>query len=220
MSSRLIIYDCDGTLVETETIYAEECLAAFKQLGLAGWSMDRYVDTFVGIPADTGWGFIEREYGGPLPEGFRAAVNAGIHKRFETGLSEVQGARAAVEALGGPRCIASSTRLEPLIKNVARAGLSDLFAPSIFSASQVKRGKPAPDVFLFAASQMGFDPGHCLVIEDSVPGVIAARRAGMKAIGFTGVAHDAPRMAARLAEAGALSVISAMAELPAAVAGA
>ncbi len=81
----------------------------------------------------------------------------------------------------------------------------------------MRRAKPAPDVFLFAASQMGHDPKDCIVIEDSVPGVTAARRAGMRAIGFTGVAHDAETMAARLSEAGALAVAASMTELPALV---
>ena len=214
MSAPLIIYDCDGTLIDTETVYAEDCLAAFGRLGLPGWTMERYVDTFVGIPADIGWGFIERDYGGPLPAGFRQQVNAVIHQRFASGLRAAEGVREAVTAIGPLRCVASSTRLEPLIRNIARADLTDLFAPAIFSASQVRRGKPAPDVFLFAASQMGFDPPHCVVIEDSVPGVIAARRAGMRVIGFTGLAHDAARLDAKLREAGALAVVAHMRSLP------
>src|SRR6185295_6155870 len=94
-----------------------------------------------------------------------------------------------VPALGHDVCVASSTRLEGLRRNLGTAGLLSLVDPHVFSASQVKRGKPAPDVFLFAASQMGVDPADCLVIEDSVAGVTAARRAGMEVLGFNGGSH-------------------------------
>ncbi len=85
--------------------------------------------------------------------------------------------------------------------------------PNVFSVSQVKRSKPAPDVFLFAASQMGFDPNDCIVVEDSVAGVTAARRAGMRSIGFVGGGHAYDALQARLSEAGAASICSSMAEI-------
>jgi beta-phosphoglucomutase-like phosphatase (HAD superfamily) len=125
----------------------------------------------------------------------------------------------ALSAIGGRRCVASSTSLAPLRRNLAIVGLLDLFDPHVFSASQVARGKPHPDVFLFAAERMGVAPRDCLVIEDSVPGVLAARAAGMVVAGFTGVSHDKPRMARRLSEAGAGAVIDDFAQWPATVAG-
>jgi HAD superfamily hydrolase (TIGR01509 family) len=218
MTQTLLIYDCDGTLIDTETICAEVCLAAIHRLGLTGWTMERYLDTFVGMPADVGWGQIAALAGG-LPEGFNTAVDAEIERRFLAEMRVLPGTEQAVSTLAGPRCVASSTALPSLRRNLHTAGLIDLFDPSIFSASQVKRGKPAPDVFLFAASQMGFDPAHCLVIEDSVPGVTAARRAGMTVIGFTGAAHDPERLARRLGEAGAAAIVPGMAELASAVRG-
>ena len=108
--------------------------------------------------------------------------------------------------------------LAPLRHNLGLAGLLDLFDPHVFSASQVARGKPAPDVFLFAAAQMGAEPGKCLVLEDSVPGVQAARAAGMQVAGFTGVAHDKARMRERLLAAGAVVVIDDYREWPGEVA--
>jgi beta-phosphoglucomutase-like phosphatase (HAD superfamily) len=96
--------------------------------------------------------------------------------------------------------------------------LIDLFDPHIFSVSQVKRGKPAPDVFLFAASQLGGDPSETIVIEDTVAGVTAARRAGMRPIGFTGANHAGDGMADRLMAAGAECVIESMSELERAIA--
>jgi beta-phosphoglucomutase-like phosphatase (HAD superfamily) len=110
--------------------------------------------------------------------------------------------------------VASSTGLARLKKNLEFTGLAPLFGDHIYSASQVARGKPAPDVFLFAASQLGVDPAHALVIEDSVAGVTAGLRAGMRVIGFAGANHGADDLAGRLAKAGALTVIDRMAELP------
>jgi HAD superfamily hydrolase (TIGR01509 family) len=213
MGSSLIIYDCDGTLIDTETICVEECLAAIRSLGM-DWSVDRYVETFVGIPAAIGWSMVEKSYGQPFPEGFTAAVDARIHARFLTDMRVLPGVRSAVEAIGGPRCVASSTALPSLTRNLHTAGLADLFGPAVFSASQVKRGKPAPDVFLFAASQMGYDPAYCVVIEDSAPGVEAARRAGMTVLGYLGAAHDRDRTAGRLSAAGAAVLFEHMDDLP------
>jgi HAD superfamily hydrolase (TIGR01509 family) len=213
----LIIYDCDGTLIDTETIYAEINLKAYHLLGLTHWTMDSYVDAMVGIPVAAGRKVLEADYGGPLPADFEAGIEREVHRRFTEELQSLPGVRYAVCLIEGPRCVAYSTSLVPLKRNLATAGLIDLFDPHVFSASQVSRGKPHPDVFLFSAESMGARPDNCLVIEDSVPGVLAARAAGMPVIGFTGVAHDRARISARLKEAGAMAVIDHMAEWPAMV---
>ena len=215
--SELVIYDCDGTLIDSERLVAKVCMAEIHRLGLTHWTMDRYISTFVGMPGRVGWGRVAEELGRPLPEGFNAALDAEIDRLFETELSMIDGVRDTVAAIHGPRCVASSTAQPYLTQNIRIAGLDDLFGEAVFSASQVKRAKPAPDVFLFAASQMGFDPKHCLVVEDSVPGVTAARRAGMTVIGFTGAAHDPALMNGLLADAGAVAVASHMRDLPALV---
>ena len=217
MPHDLIIYDCDGTLIDTETIYAEINLKAYHLLGLTHWTMDSYVDAMVGIPVAAGRKVLEADYGGPLPADFEAGIEREVHRRFTEELQSLPGVRNAVSLIEGPRCVASSTSLVPLKRNLATAGLIDLFDPHVFSASQVSRGKPHPDVFLFSAESMGARPANCLVIEDSVPGVLAARAAGMPVIGFTGVAHDRARISARLKEAGAMAVIDHMAEWPAMV---
>ena len=103
------------------------------------------------------------------------SVEDGVAGRLESELRALPGVHEALSALAGRRCVASSTSLAPLRRNLGLAGLLGLFDPHVFSASQVARGKPAPDVFLFAAEQMGAQPGRCLVLEDSVPGVQAAR---------------------------------------------
>lgn len=217
MPHDLIIYDCDGTLIDTETIYAEVNLKAYHAIGLTHWTLDSYVDVMVGIPVTDGRKILEREYGGPLPPEFESGIEREARLRFSQKLPTLPGVREAVSRVDGPRCVASSTSLVPLKRNLMTAGLIDLFDPHVFSASQVSRGKPHPDVFLFAAEQMGMLPERCLVIEDSVPGVVAARAAGMPVVGFTGVAHDKVRIARRLTEAGAMAVIDHMDEWPAMV---
>jgi HAD superfamily hydrolase (TIGR01509 family) len=210
----LTIYDCDGTLIDSERLIARLCLAAIHDLGLSHWSMDQYYAAFVGMPGHVGWASVSKELGKPLPKGLNESIDKQILHLMQTELVPMPGARKAVEAIGGNRCVASSTARVPLVDNIRIAGLEDLFGADIFSATQVRRAKPAPDVFLFAASQMGHDPRHCLVIEDSVPGVLAARRAGMIVVGYTGSAHDPGSMHQRLLSAGAIDVASHMEMLP------
>jgi beta-phosphoglucomutase-like phosphatase (HAD superfamily) len=214
----LIIYDCDGTLIDTETIYGEESLKGIHALGLAGWTMERYVETMVGIPYPECWRPVEEEYGRPFPPGFLADLNVEIDRRMAAGAPVIAGVVESVSAIPGPRCVASSTALPNLRRNLATAGIIHLFEPHVFSASQVARGKPAPDVFLHAAAQMGHDPADCLVIEDSVPGVEAARRAGMRVIGFTGASHDREWLTPRLQAAGARETVADFRRIPGLVA--
>jgi HAD superfamily hydrolase (TIGR01509 family) len=210
----LIIYDCDGTLIDSERLVAKVCMAEIHALGLTHWTMDRYFASFVGMPGHVGWKSVADDLGRSLPYGLNARVDARILELIASELEVIPGVRDAVSAIGGHRCVASSTPQPHLSDNIRIAGLHDLFGEHVFSASQVRRAKPAPDVFLFSASQMGHDPRDCLVVEDSVPGVLAARRAGMTVIGFTGAAHDAEAMTGRLLDAGALSVASHMDQLP------
>lgn len=210
----LVIYDCDGTLIDTETLYGEVSLAACHELGLTNWTLDHYGDSIVGIPWSEGIKIIEAAHGRPLPADFEQRIEDAVALRLESELRALPGVREAVMAIGGRRCVASSTSLTPLRRNLAITGLIELFDPHIFSASQVARGKPHPDVFLHAAASMAVAPDACLVIEDSVPGVRAALAAGMRVVGFTGVAHDKARSARRLAEAGAVAVIDDFAQWP------
>jgi HAD superfamily hydrolase (TIGR01509 family) len=212
--SELIIYDCDGTLIDSERLVAKVCLSEIHALGLTHWTMDRYYATFVGMPGDVGWSTVGKELGQDLRPEFRARIDDQIHALFETELTPLPGVREAVTSIGGTRCVASSTSLGPLKANIHRAGLADLFGDHVFSASQVRRAKPAPDVFLFAASQMGHDPKNCIVVEDSLPGVVAARRAGMTVIGYTGASHEPQGMRDQLMRAGAVCVAEHMENLP------
>ncbi len=117
-------------------------------------------------------------------------------------------------AIGLPKCVASSGTPEKIRHGLNCAGLYDRLAPHIFSASQVKRGKPAPDLFLFAAGQMATPAERCLVIEDSVPGITGARAAGMTVLGFHGGSHCRPGYGDTLRAAGAVMTFDDMRQLP------
>lgn len=218
MSFDLVIYDCDGTLIDSETLYSEVSLALCREIGLTQWTLADYDANLVGIPLADGFKVIEAALGRPLPPDFENRIEDGVAARLESELRALPGVREALTLLAGRRCVASSTSLAPLRRNLGLAGLIDLFDPHVFSASQVARGKPAPDVFLFAAAQMDVRPANCLVLEDSVPGVQAATAAGMRVAGFTGATHDKARMRERLLAAGAVTVVDSYADWPRAVA--
>lgn len=126
----------------------------------------------------------------------------------------MEGVEEALAALTCKVCVASSSSPERLRHSLSLVGLLRWFDPHIFSAAQVARGKPAPDLFLFAARQMGVEPHSCVVIEDSVPGVAGATAAGMRVIGFTGGSHCGPGHSVRLRSAGAFATLADLGELP------
>jgi len=211
-SYELIIFDCDGVLINSEELASEVCVTAVAELGLH-LTPQQYADRYAGNPVAEIWKRVAHDIGRELPEGFRERVDQLVRKRFETELSPIEGVADVLTALDHPRCVASSTQLPLLKANLERVGLIQHFDPHVFSGSQVKRGKPAPDVFLYAASQMGADPAHCLVIEDSLAGVTAARRAGMHVIGFTGGGHISHDLDSRLKTAGAFDTFKSMHDL-------
>lgn len=211
-----IIYDCDGTLIDSEHIAGSVCAEALTKLGFPT-TMEAFNARFNGVPAAETWATIRGELPVDLPPGFNEAINAEIYRRFESELEAIPGVAEAIERIGGKRAVASSTRLPVLQRNLEKTGLARFFDPHIYSASQVARGKPAPDVFLYAASQIGADPARTLVIEDSVAGVAAGIRAGMTVIGFHGASNGIQELDARLIAAGAVMVIASMADLPDAV---
>lgn len=216
----LVIFDCDGTLIDSEIIASAIDADALCRLGRPTTPAE-FSRAYTGIPHKEIWDRIERDMGVPLPDGFFEALKRESIRRFAEELQAVEGVHEAIEAvarLGLRSCIASSTYMDGLRRNLATTRLLDLFDPHVFSASQVARGKPAPDVFLYAASQMGADPADCLVLEDSVAGVTAARRAGMPVVGFVGGGHADEGLGERLREAGAATVLAAMAEVPGMVA--
>jgi HAD superfamily hydrolase (TIGR01509 family) len=158
---------------------------------------------------------VETELGAPLPKDFPDDLSREILATFARELKGVEGVRQAVGGLRARVCVASSSAPERLSFALRVTGYETLFAPNIFSAAEVVQGKPSPDLFLFAARAMGAAPEHCLVIEDSVAGVAAARAAGMRVFGFVGASHFS-RLdeGADLTAAGAELIFDDMAKLP------
>jgi HAD superfamily hydrolase (TIGR01509 family) len=142
-----------------------------------------------------------------LPEDFQARVNAGKRAISEKSLTAIAGIEHAIEALRCPMAVASSSRAYQLDYKLRRTGLWDRFAPHIYSADDVTHAKPAPDLFLHAASALGVAPRDCLVIEDSVNGVKAGLAAGMRVWGFAGGGHMDGAASERLMHAGADRVV-------------
>lgn len=157
---------------------------------------------------------IERVIGRKLPDDFAEGYQQRTFDAFRRGLKPVSGAREFVEAWRQlPNCIASSSSPERLALSFEVLNMAALFEGRVFSASNVARGKPHPDIFLHAAEQLGISPAECIVIEDSVGGVTAARAAGAFVIGFIAAGHIQPGHDARLREAGAAHVVASFAEL-------
>jgi HAD superfamily hydrolase (TIGR01509 family) len=215
-----VIFDCDGVLVDSEVIYID---AELDHLAAVGVRFDRatYVRTFMGLSPDEWRARLSDELlarTGRAPDaGFFVTLDAVVTEAFRARLVAMPGAAQAVAALDMARGVASSTPLDRLTWKLRRTGLLDHFAPHVFSADMVPRGKPAPDLFLHAAAALGVDPLRCVVVEDSANGVRAARAAGMRVIGFTAGGHCLDGHAATLTSSGADVVIDAFADLRAAI---
>ena len=213
----LVIFDCDGVLVDSELI---SCRAHAQTLSRHGYAIteQQVLDRFLGVSDREARLTIEAEIGRPLPDDFEAQVKAATLQFYAGDLRAIANVGDAIAAIDLPKCVASSGTPEKIRHGLTCAGLYDILAPHIFSATQVKRGKPAPDLFLFAAEQMRASPARCVVIEDSVPGVTGALAAGMSVLGFHGGSHCRPGHADKLRAAGAATVFDDMRQLPALIA--
>ena len=209
----MIIFDCDGVLVDSEIL---SCETDARLMSDAGYPIttDELIQEFIGIPKPMIWAEIEKRRGTPWPAGLLDRAHSELQDRLATELRPVDGVAEALAQLSGPRAVASSSGVKKLELSLQVCGLAEAFGPHVYSAELVARGKPAPDVFLLAACKVGADPAYCLVVEDSAAGVTAARRAGMRAIGFTGGRHTWPDHARALQAAGAAEVIGHMCDLP------
>jgi HAD superfamily hydrolase (TIGR01509 family) len=212
----LIIFDCDGVLVDSEII--AHTLMAQMMTGLGHpMTTAEAVEKFAGRSLVDTLSLLEASLGRSIPDDLGQRYGRLLLERLGRDLKPIAGVKAAIAALPYRRCVASSSSLERIRLSLQATGLAALFGANTFSATQVAHGKPAPDLYLFASRRMGEEAEHCVVVEDSALGVAAGRAAGMKVIGFTGAAHATPDAAQRLAAAGAGSVISSMIDLPAAV---
>ncbi|ETX29789.1 HAD family hydrolase [Roseivivax isoporae] len=215
---RLVIFDCDGVLVDSETISVGVFLELLREAGCDMSESEGY-RTLLGRSVASISETLAREHGLRLSSEHLAEARARIFARFRTELAPIPGVGAAIRALPDPVCVASSSQPDRIALALGLTGLAPLFGTRLFSASMVTRGKPAPDLFLFAAETMGADPAHCVVIEDSPAGITAAKAAGMRVIGFVGGGHAGPAgLRERVAQCAPDAIIGRMDELAGALA--
>jgi HAD superfamily hydrolase (TIGR01509 family) len=181
----LVIFDCDGVLVDTERIAVRIDVIVLAELG---WPMTEaeVVERFMGRSDEEMTADIEAHLGHRLPASWEEPFRHLYRQAFEAELEPVAGVVEALDAIAIPTCVASSGTHEKIRFTLGLTGLYERFAGRIFSVSDVARGKPAPDLFLHAADRMGVPPAQCAVVEDSRYGVEAARAAGMRAFGYAG----------------------------------
>lgn len=193
-------------MVDSEILALEVELALLAEQG-HHFEREDYVTRFMGLSYEAFHDEIDRELhrrgAGPIAQEFREELATRLRQTMIARLTEVPGAGAAVSGTRLLKAVASSSTREGLARKLKQVGLWDHFDPHVYSADHVAQAKPAPDLFLHAARALGVEPGQCLVLEDSVNGVIAAKRAGMRVWGFLGGGHAHDRLGARLTAAGA-----------------
>ena len=211
----LILFDCDGVLVDSEIIAAEVESKLLRDSGFDITAEDMCI-RFAGMDWKSILLTIEQEADIPvsaqLLDKSEKLLDAALLRRVKM----IEGVRYALAKITEQRCICSNSSSPRLDLMLTKVGLKPFFEGHIYSAKDLgpDRTKPKPDIYLHGAKQFGADPSRCLVIEDSTHGVHAARAAGMRVIGFTGGSHTYPTHADRLTDAGAETVISRMVELP------
>jgi beta-phosphoglucomutase-like phosphatase (HAD superfamily) len=198
-----LIFDFDGVIADSEAL-ANTVLAEFVTNFGQPTTLDEALERYSGRRWDDVLAAIETAVGKPLPADFSDALRTATLDRFRKDLREVSGSTDFIRTFADvPRCIASSSSVDRLQLCLSILDLNDSFGANVFSADMVSRGKPHPDIFLFAAGKLGVDPGSCLVIEDSAGGIKAAVAAGMTAVGLCAGSHIRPGHDLRLREAGA-----------------
>jgi HAD superfamily hydrolase (TIGR01509 family) len=209
----LVIFDCDGVLVDSEVI---SCGVHATVLTRNGYPIttEQVHDRFLGRSLRDCNLEVEAALGRSLPDDFDVQVKRELFEVFTAALQAMPHIEGALAAIAQPVCVGSSGPPDKIHHSLTHVALYDRFSPNIFSAVQVERGKPAPDLFLFAAERMGVAPERCLVIEDSVPGIAAARAAGMAVLGFHGGSHCRPGYSDTLRSAGAAMTFKDMRQLP------
>jgi HAD superfamily hydrolase (TIGR01509 family) len=213
----LVIFDCDGVLVDSEYLFARVACACLAEIGIALDPMEA-ARRFAGVSVRDLLADIAHERARKLPPGFEAYLDRREAQAYATELQPIDGVRDALRAIAHRRCVASSSLPARINDSLALTRLDDLFeATTRFSTTMVAHGKPAPDIFLHAARVMGEPIEHCIVVEDSVPGVVGAIAARMRVVGFHGGTHCGPNHAESLRDVGAHLVIAKMSELPGAI---
>lgn len=208
-----LVFDCDGVLVDSEAIAVRVEEVRLAEAGFALTAAE-IAERFVGLSYASMAAELEAQFGRSLPDGLMAAVQQETLDRFPEELQAIPGIGELLAQNSLPRCVASSSNLDRIRLSLELTELTPMFDNDlIFSAQMVENGKPAPDLFLFAADRMGADPATCLVIGDSPHGVTAGVAASMTVIGLTAGGHASPALEQRLLDAGATTVAATTTEL-------
>jgi HAD superfamily hydrolase (TIGR01509 family) len=185
---RLVIFDCDGVLVDSEPLAMRVLLEGLGESGYAIGEEEAY-ERFLGRSLANMQAVLRAEFGSELPSDRLDRMRQRLFAVYRQELTPIDGVAAMLDRLAIPRCVASSSQMERLRLSLEVTGMLSRFEPHLFSATMVAHGKPAPDLFLHAAERMAIAPAACLVIEDSAAGIEAAQRAGMRVFGFVGGSH-------------------------------
>ncbi|WP_394801882.1 HAD family hydrolase [Rhizobium halophilum] len=209
----LVIFDCDGVLVDSEPLSVQVLVEALSRRGVV-ISEDEAYERFLGRSLSTVAQILHDDFDHSIDAAFLEDLRHHLYARFRRELQPVAGIADVLDALDCEKCVASSSQPERIRLSLSLTGLLQRFEPHIFSASMVAQGKPAPDLFLHAASSMSADPSACIVIEDSPAGIEAAQRAGMAVFAFVGGSHAAaPGYSERVTALAPDVVFDAMPEL-------
>lgn len=214
MTSRHLIFDCDGVLVDSEPLSMRIDVEILAEIGVVMSEAEAHA-RFVGRTFAAMLDEIAGEFGVRFPADASAQKDLRLLALYERELKAVDGVRQALETIGYHRySVASNSPAERVAAALRITGLTEFFGSRVTTFEHVPRAKPEPDVFIEAARRAGYRPEHCIVIEDSLTGVTAAHRAGCRTLGFTGT-HPKPQAhALKLREAGAAQIFHRMAELP------
>ena len=209
----LLINDCDGVIVDSEII-SHRVLFEAMSLYVSAERLHEALEGTFGLTLPSIMDLLEKRFDLALPSSFDEDLRRKSEQVVADEVQAIPGVREALLAIELPLAVASNSRLHNVEASLRRAGLTERVGGHIFCAEMVSSPKPAPDVYLLAAERMGVAPGHCLVVEDSPTGVLAARTAGMQVIGFTGASHIPAGHDLALRELGVAAVISDMRDLP------
>ncbi|WP_028225795.1 HAD family hydrolase [Paraburkholderia ferrariae] len=211
-----LICDCDGVLVDSEVIADRVLLETLSQT-FPGVDFHAAVKAAFGQQTSRFLDGIAARFNLTMPHDFIATIDHNIEIALAESLCPINGVRDALRQIALPAAVVSNSHLARVSASVRRAGLDTIFGERVFSAEQVARPKPYPDVYLHAAQRLGVEPARCVVVEDSISGLNAARAAGMKTIAFVGASHIPAGYADVLREMGISRIIERMEQLPALV---
>ena len=211
----LVIFDCDGVLVDSEPISLRLLVDTLAAGGVALTPAEADA-LFLGRSLATTREIVARDYGITVTDAALDEMRRALYAAFRAELAPIPGIVETLDALPVPYCVASSSQPERVQLSLEVTGLWPRFEGRAFSSTMVRRGKPAPDLFLHAASTLGYAPAACLVVEDSPAGIMAAKAAGMRVVAFTGGSHaSSDEHRARVAALRPDAVIEDMRALPA-----